>query len=292
MSRADSLQERDDALEPADAFSLVGNETRLAILEALWQLEEPATFTQIHEEVGTDTSSRFNYHLGQLTGQFVRQTDTGYELRTAGRRVVQAVLAGSFTDHPTRDLDIDDPCVRCGAELVARYDDEKLRIRCPDCGHGHGRYSFPPGGLHGRSDAEVLAAFDQRVRHLHCLAKDGVCPACGGRVETSIEEGEPCCLGVEVRANHVCQQCDREVCSAVGLALLDQSDVVAFYDDHGVSLSEVPYWQLPWCVDDDAVTITDHDPLRVTVTMTAGDETLEVTLDDALSPIDTARHPA
>ncbi|MFB6104916.1 MAG: ArsR family transcriptional regulator [Halobacteriaceae archaeon] len=292
MSRVDSLQDREDALEPADAFSLVGNETRLAILEALWRLEEPARFSEIHDHVGTDTSSRFNYHLGQLTGQFVRQTETGYELRTAGRRVVQAVLAGSFTDDQDRSLAIEDDCVRCGATLEARYSDEMLTIRCPECGHGHGQYSFPPGGLNGRTDAEVLAAFDQRVRHLHCLAKDGVCPACGGRVDTKIEEGEPCCLGVEIRATHVCDQCNREVCSAVGLALLDQSPVVAFYDDHGITLSEKPYWQLPWCVNDDAVTILEEDPTRLQVAITEDDETLTVTLDDDLAIVDTDRTPA
>jgi len=292
MSRVESLQDREDALEPADAFSLVGDETRLGILEALWRLEEPARFSEIHDYVGTDTSSRFNYHLGQLTGQFVRQTGDGYELRTAGRRVVQAVLAGSFTDDQDCDLTIEDECVRCGETLSARYTDEMLTIRCPACGHGHGQYSFPPGGLNGRTDAEVLAAFDQRVRHLHCLAKDGVCPACGGRVDTTIEEGEPCCLGVQIRATHVCEQCDREVCSAIGLALLDQSPVVAFYDDHDVTLSEKPYWQLPWCVNDDGVTLVDEDPTVIEVAITEDDETLTVTLDDDLAIVDTDRTPA
>lgn len=289
MSRVDSLQEGSHGVDPADAFALVGDETRLAILEALWRLDEPARFSEIRERVGTDTSSRFNYHLGQLTGQFIRQTDGGYELRTAGRKVVQAVLAGSFTDHSSRVLDIQDTCVHCEHELEAEYSDEMLAIRCPGCGHGHGRYSFPPGGLTGRTDEEILAAFDQRVRHLHCLAKDGVCPACGGPVDTTIEEGEPCCLGVELRATHTCRQCDREVCSAVGLALLDQSDVVSFYDGHGVTLSDTPYWQLPWCVDDEPVTLESRNPTRLSVEITEDSERLTVILDGDLAVRETHR---
>ena len=289
MSKANSIQKCEDCVAPADAFSLVGNETRLSILEALWREPGPATFSDIRSEVGMRDSAQFNYHLGKLTDQFVRKTDDGYELRTAGERIVQAILAGSFTEHPRRDIDLDDPCIRCGAELVAHYEDELLTIECPSCGHGHGEYSFPPGGLHDRTDAEILRAFDQRVRHLHCLAKDGVCPRCNGRVETTIENVGECCLGVGLRATHTCQQCAHELCSAVGLGLLDQSEVVSFYGDHGLTLSEIPYWRLDWCVDDHSVTILSEDPWQVQIDVTLDDETLEVTVDGDLGIVETTR---
>ena len=289
MSKANSIQECEDCVSPADAFSLVGNETRLSILEALWRESEPATFSDIRAEVGMRDSAQFNYHLGKLTDQFVRKTDEGYELRTAGERVVQAILAGSFTEHPRREIDIDDPCIRCGTELAAHYDDEMLTIECPSCGHGHGEYSFPPGGLHDRTDAEVLEAFDQRVRHLHCLAKDGVCARCNGRVETTIERVGECCLGVGLRATHTCQQCNHELCSAVGLALLDQSEVVSFYGDHGQTLSETPYWQLQWCVDDHPATVISEDPWQIQIDVTLDDETLAVTVDGDLDIVETTR---
>ncbi|WP_226023323.1 winged helix-turn-helix domain-containing protein [Halomicrobium salinisoli] len=289
MSRVDSLQECEDCVPPADAFSVVADETRLAILEALWQLETPARFTDVHDEVGLRDSAQFNYHLGKLTGQFVRKREEGYELRTAGERVVQAILAGSFTEHPRREFDLSDPCTKCGEPLAAEYEDETLAISCPACGHGHGEYPFPPGGFHERSDEEVLEAFDQRVRHLHCLAKDGVCPECNGRMETTISREGDCCLGARVRAEHVCRQCHHELCSAVGLALLDQSDVVAFCDEQGVALSETPYWRFEWCVDDEPVTVDSEDPWRLTVDVTVGGETLRVTVDGDLSVVDTER---
>ena len=308
MSRADSLLECEDCVAPADAFSLVGDETRLAILEALWRLETPARFSEVRAEVGSADSARFNYHLGKLTETFVRKTEAvpessdsgargsssrgGYELRTAGRRVVQAVLAGSFTEHPSREIPMDDACTACGATLRANYDDEQLAVACPDCGRGHGEYPFPPGGLHDRTDAEVLAAFDQRVRHLHCLAKDGVCPECGGRMKTHIERGGDCCLDADLRAVNACRQCDHELCSAVGLSLLDQSDVVSFYRDHGLKLSDTPYWRFEWCVSDGPVEVLSEDPWRLAVGMTAGDERLRVEVDGELTVLDARRAPA
>jgi hypothetical protein len=291
MSRADALQHCEDCLEPADAFAIVGEESRLAILEALWRLDEPAAFSEIRDAVGMADSAQFNYHLGKLTDQFVRKTDAGYELRTAGERIVQAILAGSFTRHPEREVAIDDPCVRCGASLSARYADEELSIECPACGHGHGEYAFPPGGLHDRTDAEILAAFDQRVRHLHCLATDGVCPECNGRMATTIERGEDCCLGVAVRAVHRCRQCAHERCSAVGLGLLDKSPVVGFYEDHGVDLAATPYWRLAWCVDDHPVTVLEEDPWRLQVDVTHGGDRLAVVLDGDLAIVETRRGP-
>jgi len=289
MSRTEELQDCEECLEPADAFSVVGNETRLSILEALWRLDEPARFSDVRAEVGTTDSAQFNYHLGKLTDQFVAKTEAGYELRTAGERVVQAILAGSFTEHPDRTVAIDDPCIHCGATLEAQYEDEMLAIACPECGHGHGEYPFPPGGLHDRSDEEVLEAFDQRVRHLHCLAKDGVCPECNGRMATTIERGGECCLGAELRAEHVCRQCHHELCSAIGLGLLDHSAVAGFYDDHGVAVSETPYWQFPWCVDDSRAEIVAEDPTRVRIDIPHDGERLRVVVDDDLAVVETER---
>ena len=303
MSRADNLLECEDCVAPADAFALVSDETRLSILEALWRLDDPVRFSELRSEVGVRDSAQFNYHLNKLTDQFVRKRDEaasgddanggassgGYELRTAGERIVQAILAGSFTEHPRRELAIDDPCTQCGEALTAHYEDEVLAIACPACGHGHGEYPFPPGGLHDRTDAEILAAFDQRVRHLHCLAKDWVCPECSGRMETTIERAGECCLGTSLRADHVCEQCNHQLCSAVGLGLLDHSAVVSFYGDHGVALSETPYWRLDWCVDDDPVTVLEERPWTVRIDIEADDETLQVTVDEDLSVVDTER---
>jgi len=280
-----------DDVDPAEAFSIVASEPRLAILEALWQSDGgPLRFSELRDRIDMDDSAQFNYHLGKLTDQFVRKTDAGYELRHAGAKVVRAVIAGSFTQHPRLEpFPARGECVDCGGDLEARYADERLAVYCHDCGRRHGEYPFPPGGLNDRSREELLAAFDQRVRHLYCLAKDGVCPDCGGRMETTVTQEGECGLGVSLRADHVCLQCGHSLCSAVGLALLDQSDVVAFHDDHGVDLSETPYWQLDWCVSEEPVAVRSTDPWRLDVAIDLAGERLTATLDGDLQVVATER---
>ena len=272
-----------ESVEPADAFAMLGNDHRMDILHALWARDsEPVAFSDLYRDVDLEDSAQFNYHLEKLTTHFVRRTDEGYALRRAGEKVVQAVLAGSFTQHPRREIAINDSCVRCDEELNAVYEDEVLAIECPSCGHGHGEYPFPPGGLNDRTDEEILAAFDQRVRHLHCLAKDGVCPECNGRMRTTIVEEGECCLGVSIRADHRCDQCAHELCSAPGLGILDSATAVAFYRDHGIDISSTPYWQLPWCVSDHEISIRSRDPWLLDIQLSAADEALTVTLDESL----------
>jgi hypothetical protein len=305
-SERESPLECVDCLDPAEAFALIGNETRLAILEALWAADErPVSFSDLRREVGVRDSAQFNYHLQQLTDHFVtkcegvpaseasggssgRRSDVGYTFKHAGEKVVRAVIAGSFNQHPTLEpFSVEGECFDCAGSLWAVYDDERLAIECVDCGQGHGEYAFPPGGLNDRTPEEVADAFDQRVRHLHCLAADGVCPECNGRMETRIVETGECCLGVDVRVDHECVQCGHALCSAAGLRLLDHSDVVRFHGDHGVSLDERPYWTLPWCVSSEHTRVLEREPYRLEVRITAGGDELRVRMDDELTVLET-----
>ncbi|QSX00307.1 winged helix-turn-helix domain-containing protein [Haloterrigena alkaliphila] len=312
MSKTDASSEREsplectDCLDPADAFALVGNETRLSILEALWAAdEEVVAFSELRREVGMRDSAQFNYHLQQLTDHFVTRvegsaadeesggssdgrSDGGYAFRHAGEKIVRSVIAGSITEDPSIEpFPVEGSCYACGGSLAASYEDEQLAIDCTDCGHGHGEYAFPPGGLNDRTREEVAAAFDQRVRHLHCLAADGVCPECNGRMETTVVEDGHCCLGVGIRVDHECAQCEHTLCSAVGLRLLDHAEVVSFHRERGVSLDERPYWTLPWCVSDEYTRITARDPLRLEVRIPLAGDELRATLDEELTVLET-----
>ena len=277
------LQGSDGRLPPAEAFAAIANETRLEILEALWAASDrPVSFSTLHERVDLRDSAQFNYHLQQLTDHFVVKTDDGYDLSHAGEGVVRAVLSGSFTEDPDRTIDVEGDCVVCAGGLEATYADERITIECAACGQRHGQYPFPPGGLRGRTDREIMDAFNQRVRHLHCLAADGVCPECNGRMTTSIRRDQECCLGLEWQVEHRCEQCRHGLCSAVGLSLLDQADVVTFHRERGVDLTAIPYWQLEWCVTDRHTTILSEDPWEIRVTIPVGDDALRVTVDGDL----------
>lgn len=274
----------EDCLAPAEAFSVVANESRLAILEALWRAPDgPVSFSELRREVGMADSAQFNYHLGKLTGQFVRSVDDGYECRHAGEKVVRAVLEGSFNENPSLEpFDIEGRCVACGGSLQARYADERLTIACSRCTKRHGHYPFPPGGLNDRTREEVVAAFDQRVRHLHCLAADGVCPECGGRMRTELTRDDAW-LGTAIGVSHECVQCRHTLRSTVGLRLLDHSAVVSFHRDHGIDLCATPYWHHAWCVSDDHTTVRSADPWDIEVAILLGGEELRIALDGDLA---------
>ncbi|MFB6206666.1 MAG: ArsR/SmtB family transcription factor, partial [Haloglomus sp.] len=86
------------ALSPDEAFGVLGNETRIQILQTLGEADGPLSFTELRDRVGIRQGSQFNYHLDKLVGHFVRKTDDGYELRLAGRRVIYAVLSEAVTE--------------------------------------------------------------------------------------------------------------------------------------------------------------------------------------------------
>ncbi|MDG5758785.1 winged helix-turn-helix domain-containing protein [Natronococcus sp. A-GB1] len=288
---SESVLECAECLDPADAFALIGNETRLAILEALWAADErPVSFSELRRAVGMRDSAQFNYHLQKLTGHFVTRREDGYAFKHAGQKVVRSVIAGSFNQQPTLEpFPVTGECFDCGGSLRAAYADEHLAIDCRDCGQCHGEYGFPPGGLNDRTPAEIADAFDQRVRHLHCLAADGVCPECSGRMETGIAESGECCLGVGVRVDHECIQCGHTLCSAAGLRLLDHSTVVRFHDERGVSLDDRPYWTLPWCVSAEYTRIVERDPYRLEVRLPVAGDELRVRMAEDLSVLETSR---
>ncbi|MFC6990433.1 helix-turn-helix domain-containing protein [Haladaptatus sp. GCM10025707] len=289
-----SIQDCEECLAPADAFSTIANETRLAILEALWTApERPVSFSELRRSVGMRDSAQFNYHLGKLTGHFVKKTDDGYDFRHAGKKVVRAVLEGSFNEDPELpSFGISGSCADCGGGLQAAYADEQITIDCTVCGRFHSRYSFPPGGLNDRTREEIMAAFNQRVRHLHCLAADGVCPECTGRMETTLRRAEDADFAGEVCVELTCAQCNHQISSAVGLKLLDQSDMVTFHRNHGIDLCATPYWEFDWCVSDNHTTIVSEDPWSIQVTIPLDDEELRVTLDGDLRVTDVETFPA
>ena len=123
-----------EELRATEAFTLLGSETRLAILLALWEADElfddgppnpserqALSFSELRERVDYDTSSNFSYHLDQLLGSFVRKTDDGYELLPAGDNIVHAIVASAgFVDRTVPPMGVDHDCPRCGRPGSAR----------------------------------------------------------------------------------------------------------------------------------------------------------------------------
>ncbi|MFD1646556.1 ArsR/SmtB family transcription factor [Haloarchaeobius litoreus] len=284
------MTDRDDAdwTGPGEAFATLGNETRVAILRELWAAarEGPLPFSELRERVGTRDSGQFNYHLRKLCDRFVRKTDEGYTLRAAGGMVVAAVLAGQYEaggfDEP---VSTGDPCADCGGDVALTYEDERATIACLDCDYAVASANVPPGVFEGRPRADAPVLFDRWLRTLVAGVAGGFCMACQGpteaRVAPAVDDGSRAAKFAEAADVHVeyeCQRCGEVVLATVPEAVARDPAVVAFYHDHGLDVALLPSWQLPWLTV--APEVVSEDPMRVTVTVTLGDDTLSLTVDE------------
>jgi len=284
---------REERMLPAEAFSLLGNDTRIDILQAM--LDEnadnaPVGFTELFERVEMADSANFNYHLQKLTGHFIKQTEDGYEFRHPGRKVVSSIFAGTLTDRAQLGFfPVEGSCHACDGDLHGWYVDEVLTIACVDCATVLVRYPFPPGGIDERTPEELLQAFHHYVRHHYCLAADGVCPECTGPVETELRyeptEADP----LDVTVEHTCQRCGYDLQSSVGVNLLDNAEVLLFHSERGIDLSTEPFWHFEWCVSDACTEILSEEPLRLRLDISCAGDELRVVLDETLTVTETAR---
>jgi DNA-binding transcriptional ArsR family regulator len=183
-----------DAFDPAAAFALLGDETRLRILRELWEAQRESDdlgetgipFETLRERAGVDDSGRFNYHLGKLTDRFVERTDAGYRLRFAGSRVVGALLEGTYAPGDDLEIPVEGECWRCGGSLELRCTDERVHVTCADCGVDTTDFGCPPGVLAGREREAIPAAVDAHLRTLLARARRSICPTCSGPMRTAV----------------------------------------------------------------------------------------------------------
>jgi hypothetical protein len=279
-----------DRLAPDDAFTLVGNETRIRILRALWRVYEPyatdtaVPFSELFDRVGAEDTGNFNYHLGKLTDHFVRRTDEGYELSAPGFRIVRALIAGGVTADPTLDAArVDHTCNRCESPVEITYEDGTTWVRCSACegfwpqqdGEIFG-FSLPPEGLQNRDADGILRATIVYSIHRFETMIHGVCPECGAPVEASLavcedhDTGEGMCdacrsyfMGV---ITAICGSCKFAWRSPSYAPVSHHPALVSFYYDHGIE--HVPgTWAaidrgLDWAEERSS---TRSEPLRVIV---------------------------
>ncbi|MFB6173442.1 MAG: ArsR/SmtB family transcription factor [Halobacteriales archaeon] len=310
----------DGALSPDEAFAVLGNDTRMAILRALGEAEKPLSFSELRDRVGMGDSGQFNYHLDRLEGQFVRDSGKGYGLRQAGRRVIEAVLSGAVTESPRIEpTRIDQACPHCGARIAAGFHEERLELFCPDCEGmytsdnsvqelpDHADYGYiggillPPAGVQGRTPAEMTRAAITWANLEFAAGAAGVCPRCSARFDQSItaceshEAGDGLCGACGRRyatlVLNECTTCNFEYVGSVLLALLDDTEFLSFLIDHGVN-PVTPSPERYVAIDmDHEEELLSLDPFEGRFTFTVDGDALTVTLDDGPDVVGTRRHP-
>jgi len=287
-----------ETTEPDEAFAALSDETRVAILQALWDAEgHEATFSKLREAVGVRDSGQFNYHLDKLTEEFVRKTEDGYELTAAGAQVVGAVEGGSFTMVGSIEpRSLDEPCPACGGDRTLSYEDDLLAIECANCDMS-AQGVVPPSALATADEATVPTVATRYFRSVIRTVDDGFCIYCDGPVDptvTAVEDQAPPDADVPDRfrnlpfVEYVCGRCGEEVGSDLGMALLSHPAVGGFYYDHGVDVREASLWEfVAW--NTDAACVDSRDPFRAVVTYEADGDTLRLVVDDELVVHDVER---
>lgn len=305
-----------------EAFAHLANETRLAILLALWEVYDPdadddtVPFSELYEHVDYGHSGNFSYHLKQLEGQFIRKRgQEGYELRRTGLKIVQSVIAGAGPEDATLERTaIDQTCPHCGARTAVTYDEGVVYQVCTECegnttnGDHPGGYlnatALDPAGLIDRDAEEVLAAAGIAAYRQMRTMFEGLCSACSGAVDATLEycedhdpDGrcETCGRPFAAWTRFQCRVCkDAHYTTPTMLALFHPA-VVAFYDEHGISVQ--------WHADDfESIArvqelVTDHhemsivseEPLRVAVTVVLHGDERRLTFDETASVVDVHR---
>lgn len=305
----DVAADESTSLAPEAAFDVLGNETRLQVLQVLAEADGPLAYSELFDRIAYEDSANFTYHLNKLLGHFVRKTDEGYVPRLAGRRVVEAIFSGVVTDAPVVDrTDVDTSCMYCGSPAEMGYYDEVAVVYCQAC-EGRigerdpaeswpipasdivGYVSIPPAGVYDRSATEILdAAGVWTVADVQSIVR-GVCPRCSATIDRSprvcrehddVDDFcEQCKHRFAVSVTVGCTNCPFRTRSPYPTHALGNLDLMAFMTAHGIDPFASDAFHLRSCTED----LLSTDPLRARYTFTAGGDSLTLTVDESLDVV-------
>lgn len=303
-----------------EVFSVLGNETRLAILRTLWEADDRALpFSELYDGVEIDDSGQFSYHLDKLVGQFVTDTDGGYRLTQAARHVNGAIASGTYTAEGTIDpIALDAPCRMCGGNQHLEYDTEIAKVECNSCTSGW-EGTVAPAVLAGRDREAIPAVVSDHLRTQFRRIATGFCTYCSGETVPTVgplgelsvgadpEEDDQADAGRDgdsdqddpaaesgrpvdhVAVEFECRRCGHRSGLSLDYALLlVEPEVELFFYEQGIPIRDRRIWNAPE-LDPENTELVRREPMQARVTFPVGDATLAVTVDEDLSVVDVER---
>lgn len=299
------------------AFSLLSDETRLEILQALWMEHEPSDsspmrFADLRDRISADDPGGIYYHLDKLTTHFVRHTEEGYELREAGKRIVRILLSGTAIDDPEiKPVEVDVSCWYCDGQPEYSYRNGWRYLECTNCDARCvdtfppgviSKSEFPPSGLRDRTPNEINEADRVWGAHRRASVMDGVCPECAGDMAiTSIdicEDHQPdwdayqFCEGCDsifrMHVSHVCEVCKYRWRLPTFFYPTRHPAVTSFYYEHGIEFDLATHEQRTLLLDYEQEVLSE-DPLRIRITIPLEDDELSLTYDDQMDLVELSR---
>ena len=289
----------------AEAFSLLADDTRIDVLTAVAEAQSerdgaeagPAVlrFSELYDRVDVDGTSKLSYHLGELTGTFLRKQDEGYAFTHAGERLVRFVLSGNYGEPERFDsVAVDGTCLHCGVDaLRASIDDQFFFVRCGECERPVTAYHVSPAQTRDAAGEEIVERIvDRQTAELE-LARRGTCPECAGRLSITVEAVPPEAGfdALDYVAIGECTACMRRVSSPLPLWVAYHPAAVAFHWEAGVDVTASGGWELVGHLRTDHWTAerTATDPAEFEVVHLRGADELRLCLDATATVTSTER---
>ena len=248
-----------------EVFGLLSDESRLDILRAVAIAQKEASttgeaslsFSEIYDRVSVDNTSKLSYHLGELTGTFLRKHAEGYAFTHAGEQLVRFILSKNY-ERPADigPIDTDGVCLFCGkAALQATIEEQYFMVRCSACDRPAFAYRARPAQVRSHTGDEIVESVIWEQAGDLLKTRQGVCPDCGGKLETAVEEasGSPAgdSVPVSFAAVSECHHCLRQVGIPLPYAAAYHPDSVAFHWEHGVDILGTGFWEFhPYLLND------------------------------------------
>ncbi|MFC7239026.1 ArsR family transcriptional regulator [Saliphagus sp. GCM10025317] len=310
-------------LSPDEAFATLGNEIRLDIIRVLWRAGatyeyddgsdavETVSYSELQTEIEIDDNGKFNYHLSKLAPHFVRRTDDGYRLSSAGKQIARTVIAVSGAGRLDFSRELDESCPLCGAAVAVTYEDQWLRVRCTECYGLFGDQapagtlfltSYPAAGLTTRDSEQALATGLYRCALDITYLMYGICRECAGQVSSSVTV----CDVHEVKNGLPCDTCGTPFpvwadmkCDTCGFAKRLPVEMFATGLVLATELTGNPELDIDSPAVDEAIELLQNNvetdvstkPLRVSLSIEVETTVFTLTLDDEMNVVEFDREP-
>lgn len=240
-----------------EMFGLLSDETRVRILRAVAlaedELEEagagPAAlaFSDIYERVDVDSTSKLSYHLGELTGAYLRKEGNEYTFTHAGERIVRFILSGNYGEPSEFGPEsIAGTCLFCGSgALEAHLSHRFFEIECLSCERQVAGQPVTPAQTRARETDELLDSIRRKSARVYSEIRGGICPECSGSLSADVIDmrGGPLPEADPFLVRSRCQQCLREYNSPLTYSVVYHPASVAFHWDRGVDVTGRGMWE-------------------------------------------------
>jgi len=288
-----------------EVFQLLSDETRLDVLRtvAVAQHENRETgvaalsFSEVYDRVDVDDTSKLSYHLGELTGTFLRKHDDGYAFTHAGEQMVRFVLAENFRQpSAVGPLEVDGGCLFCGeTDLRAVLEEQFFMMYCAACDRPAYAYRVKPAQVRDRNGEDLIEAVVGELAGDLLKTRRGVCPDCAGRFEKRViaPEDHPASgdASTSYAAVSECRDCLRLMSLPLPTAAAYHPASISFHWEHGVDILGTGGWKLNRFIEDGRWTAerVGTDPTEYRVELRRDTSILRLFLDGSAAVTRTER---